>query len=62
MARYPPSRGQQHVLQLLCRAAYVLRATPSGSLALIERDTGRHIQTPTPKMVTTLLVGGLART
>ena len=62
MTSQPPTRGQQHVLQLLCRAAYVLWTTPSGSLAvthtLIERGTGRHIMTLTPKMVDSLLDAG----
>ncbi len=59
MPSHPPTVGQQHVLQLLCRVAYVLWATPSDSLALaytlIERDTGRPIQTLTLKMVTSLV-------
>lgn len=58
MTSHSPTRGQQRVLQLLCHAAYVLWATPPGSLALTERDTGRHIQTLTAKMVTSLLDAG----
>lgn len=62
MASRPPTRGQQHVLQLLCRSAYGLWTTPSGSLAitytLTERGTGRHIQTLTPTMVTSLVDAG----
>ncbi len=62
MPSHRPTVGQQHILQLLCRAAYALWATPSGSLTLtytlIERGTGRHIQTLTPKMVTSLIDAG----
>ncbi len=62
MASHPPTRGQQHVLQLLCREAYVLWATPSSSLSLTytltERATGCHIQTLTPKMATSLIDAG----
>lgn len=50
------------MLQLLCRAAYVLRATPPDSLAatytITERTTGRLIQTLTPTMVTSLVDAG----
>lgn len=62
MASHSPTRGQQYVLQLLCRVAYVLWATPSGSLSVTytftERDTERHIQTLTPTMVTSLVDAG----
>lgn len=62
MASHPPTLSQQRVLQLLCHAAYVLRATPLGSLSAVytstERTTGHHIQTRTPKMVTRLVDAG----
>lgn len=62
MASHLPIKGQQHILQLLCRSAYVLWATSSGSLAIVysitERTTRRLIQTLTPTMVTSLVDAG----
>ncbi len=57
-----PTRGQQHILQLLCRVNYVLlgesvpfSTAPSRvSYRIVERETGRDVQTLAIPMVASL--------